>query len=61
MKININELAKECIDNLIIFKDEPISIDEIWQEANNAVKFLKIEIRDEIEDILKEKNIKIKY
>lgn len=58
MKINITEIAENCVENLKNF--DSIDIDDIYNQAYESVEDIIGDISLEIKDILKKEKIEIK-
>lgn len=58
MDFDIEEIAKDCVSELLSECDE-ISIDDIYDKSHNAVEELIGDIAIEIRDILEKQNIEI--
>lgn len=58
MKIDIDEIANDCVENLM--SRDCINIDNVYDEAHNAVEEIMGDIALKIEDKLEERNIEVK-
>lgn len=58
MKIDIDEIANDCVENLMSL--DCINIDNVYDEAHNAVEEIMGDIALKIKDKLEQRNIEVK-